>query len=524
MSRRRTLTRAVLPLLLAAVALWCVAEAAPAGAAPWAPVPSPWSAGDFVGDVWCFGATGIAAAGDRGRIYLSSDAGRSWDVVVPPGRRATVFTAVAYTASGNGAVASGGLLLVTADDGRTWSAPAYLDGGGPASVNDLAMRGTSAVAACDGGVILESEDAGQTWSRIAAPVTGDLTAVAIAGDGTAVAGGIGGEVLVRSAGVWTAAAVAAAPVSSVAASAPATWGDGTPDLFAAAGGEVLGSDGGVVFAPLAGVPDLTGRGTPLLAWTREPTPLLLVAAGGQAGFSTPATGDWRSAATGATEAFRVAAPGGQSVAYVLGDDGRLVRTLSAGLEPAALVPGRTRLVAGQATKIRATVLVGAKGTLRLRTRLPGGSWRTVRSLAWRVADWERAVVFDASPTLTHEYRLEFAYGGVTTRLSPVATIAVAPRVRTARSRYDLRVGAVFRLSGSVAPSLRGEKVQLLTDRGGGWRPVSGQSRVRLRNGRTWASRSFGTPTAETYRLRAYLPATAKHAAAYSRVVKVTIRR
>jgi photosystem II stability/assembly factor-like uncharacterized protein len=523
-SAGRTLRFAALPLLLAVVALWCAHAASPAGAAAWAPVPSPWAAGDFVADVTSFGATSVAAAGEGGRVYLTSNAGKSWSVTVPPGRQATVFTSVAFTSSGSGAVASGGLLLVTADGGSTWSSPTFTGGGGPASVNDLAMRGDSAVAVCDGGVILESSDRGQTWSRVESPAASDLTTVAIAGDGTVLAGGGGGEVLVRSAGAWTTAAVAAAPVSSVAAASTTAWGDGTPDLYAAAGGVVLGSDDRVLFTPVAGIPDLAGAGTPLLAWAGEPSPRVLVAAGGQAGFAIPATADWVSGASGVAEAFRVAAPGGQSVAYVLGGDGRLMRTLSAGAEPSTLVPGRTRLVAGQSTKLRATVLVGARGTLRLRSRPPRGSWQTMRSVTWRAADWGRDVAFDASPSLTREYRLEFVYGSVATQLSPVATVTVAPKVKTARSRYTLRTGAVFRFSGSVAPELRGERVQLLTDRGGGWRPVSGQSWVRLQNGRTWSSRAFGTPAAETYRLRAYLPATAKHAAAYSRIVKVTIRR
>lgn len=524
MSRLQDIRHAVLPLLLALVALWWLATPAPAGAAPWAVVPAPWTARDFVGDVWSFGSTGIAAAGEGGRIYLSRDAGRTWDVIVPPGRQATVFTAVAFTSSGAGAVASGGLLLVTADGGASWSTPTYAEGSGPASVNDLAMRGSSAVAACDGGVILESADGGQTWSRTNSSATSDLTAVAIAGDGTVVAGSSGGELLVRTSGAWTTATGPAAPVTSVAASSVTVWGDGIPDLFVASGGAVLGSDDGVLFTPLAGVPDLGSLGAPLLAWVGEPSPHLLVAVGGQAGFSLPATGDWRSAESGAGEASHATASGGQSVAYVLGGDGRLVRTFSAGLEPATLVPGRSRLTAGQSTKLRATVFVGARGTVRLRSRPPGGAWQTVRAVTWRVADWGKALSFDASPSLTREYRLEFVYAGAATQLSPVATITVAPRIKTARSGYTLRVGAVFRFSGTVAPSLRGERVQLLTDRGGGWRPVSGQSWVRLQNGRTWSSRAFGTPAAETYRLRAYLPATGKHAASYSRIVKVTIRR
>ena len=133
------------------------------------------------------------------------------------------------------------------------------------------------------------------------------------------------------------------------------------------------------------------------------------------------------------------------------------------------------------------------------------------------------MTFDLSPTLTHDYQLLFKYAGTTTPLAPVAHVVVAPRVITARSRYALRVGAVFRFSGSVAPVLPGERVGLFTDRGGSWRPVSLQHSVALQGGRSWTSRLFGTPKAETYHLRAHLPATSTHGEAWSRIVTVAIR-
>ncbi len=524
MSAPRTLARATLPLLVFVLLLAGLAASAFAEPGPWTTVPAPWPADAVLDDVWPIGATGLALAGDEGRVYLSPDGGATWDVVAPPGQRATVFTAVAIDTSGEGALASGGLLLATTDGGLTWHAPVYT-GEGPTSVNDLAVRGARAVAVCDGGVILESADGAQTWSRSVSPASADLTAVALAGDGTAVVGGSGGEVLVGRGGAWTVAAVATAPVTAVAASATPVWSDGTADLFAASGAGVLGSDDGVLFAPLPGVPDLTGADTPQLAWAGLPSPSLLVTTGGGfVGFSLPATGAWRSGVAGVPQALRAAAPGGQSVAYVLGADGRLVRTLSAGLRPATLVASRARLTVGQTTRLRATVDIGAKGTLRLGTRLPGGAWQTLRSAKWTVSDWGRQVTFDASPSLTHEYRLDFAYGGTVTQLTPATTIVAAPRITTARSRYDLRTGDVFRFSGTVAPVLHGARVELLTNRGGGWRPVSGSAKVKLRKGHTWTSRAFGTPKAETYKLRAHLATTARHGEAWSRIVTVTIRR
>ena len=47
--------------------------------------------------------------------------------------------------------------------------------------------------------------------------------------------------------------------------------------------------------------------------------------------------------------------------------------------------------------------------------------------------------------------------------------------------------------------------------------------MKLQEGRTWTSRAFGTPKAETYHLRAHLPATRIHGEAWSRAVTVTIR-
>jgi hypothetical protein len=66
-------------------------------------------------------------------------------------------------------------------------------------------------------------------------------------------------------------------------------------------------------------------------------------------------------------------------------------------------------------------------------------------------------------------------------------------------------------------------VELYTDRGGGWRPVSAQGSVPLQAGRVWTSRRFGTPKAETYHLRAHVRRTQAHAEAWSPVVTVRIR-
>ena len=84
---------------------------------------------------------------------------------MPGGHAGTAFTAVAFVTGGRGVIASGGLLLVTADWGATWAPPAFVGPGPTRAVTDVAMRGANAVAVGDGGMILSSTDSGATWRR-----------------------------------------------------------------------------------------------------------------------------------------------------------------------------------------------------------------------------------------------------------------------------------------------------------------------------------------------------------------------
>lgn len=507
-----------------AVLTCCGTAVAAAATAPWTPLSGPWRAW-AINDAYAFGAGGLAVVGDDGHIGITRDGGATWKVVVPPGLEAAVFTAVAFNGSGRGAVASGGLLLVTADWGVTWRLPAY-DGPAPrAGINDLAMSGPYAVAVGGEGVIMTSSDGGATWRSQTVSTTSALHSVAVAGDGVAVAGSAAGEILVGDQSAWKTVRTLAGPVTAVAACPDPAWGDGHPDLFAATGADVLGSDDALTFASLPGLPDLSTQALPVLAWTGVPERSLLLAGARNAGFFETLSQRWLAVPPGPDIAIaRATAPRGESVAYLLSTDGRLVRTLSAGREPATVEATATAIIVGAGTTLNATVFVGAPGDVLLRQRVPGRSWTTARTVAWTPADWGRVLAVAVKPTLTTEYRVDFRYGSTTTVLSPVRSVAVTPKVNTARGTYTLRVGDVYRFSGSVTPTLRGEKVELYTDRGGGWRKVSQQGSVSLKNGRTWTSRAFGTPKAETYHLRAYVKATRTHGEAWSRIVTVRIRR
>ena len=514
----------VLTGLAVCLASICLGSAsAQAATPPWTPVAAPWDASLVIHDVYTFGARGLAAAGDGGHIGVTRDGGHSWKVVVPGGREATVFTAIALGASGHGVVASGGLLLVTSDGGSTWGTPSYEGPAPDAAINDVALRGSQAVVVGDDGMILTSSDAGATWGRAASLTLSPITCVAIAGDGTAVAGSAAGEILVGSGDVWVLADTVTGSVTSVATSPDPVWGDGRPDLFAATDGDVLGSDDALTFASLPGLPDLSTQRLSSLAWVGVPERAVLTAGAQNAGFFEPFSQLWLSGPSGLGDAALGVAPGVQSVAYLLGTDGRLVRTLSAGRDPASVSLTPARVVVGVSTRLTATVRVGAPGAVVLRSRVPGRSWKTAKTIMWASGDWNRRLSFVVRPTLTCEYRLWFTYGGVTVDLAPAAVVVVKPRIGTTRSRYDLRVGDVFRFSGSVTPKLPGERVQLYTDRGGSWRPVSLQGSVELQDGHIWTSRRFGTPKAETYRLRARLSRTRTHDEAWSRIVTVKIR-
>jgi photosystem II stability/assembly factor-like uncharacterized protein len=497
---------------------------ASAGAAtsPWSQVNPPWPASSPLNDVYPFGATGLAVAGD-GNVGITRDGGRSWSVVVPGGLNAAGFTAIAFDTSGRGIVASGGLLLVTDDWGKTWRTPAYVGPGLGAACNDIALSGARAFAVGDDGEILTSSDGGATWTRQASPTLSSLTSVAVAGDGTAVAGSVAGEMLVGTSGIWALAGTAVAPITSVAAASNPVWGDGQPDLFAATGSDILASDDALTFASVPGLPTLSSQPWPGLAWLDVPQHSLLLAGAGNAGIFEPLSRLWLPSLTGLGSTARAVAPADQSVAYLLGTDGRLVRTLSAGREPATIRATPSTIKIGSGASLLATVSVGAPGTVRMLQRVPGQAWQTIHAASWTAGDWNRSLSFGVRPSLTHDYLLQFQYGGTTTDLTSPFTIVVDPKITTTRSRFALHVGDVFRFSGSVTPALPGERVDLFTDRGGTWRRVSRQGYATLRGGRTWTSRRFGTPKAETYHMRAHLGATSIHGEAWGPKITVTIR-
>ena len=513
--RMRLLLAALLMLPLVALC-----APAPARASGWQPVVRPWAGPATARDIAVFGATGLAAAGDAGQVAVSLDGGATWKTRAPAGFDSTSFGAVAFSSAQSGVVASGGVVLVTTDGGRSWRSPVFRGAAPAGQIADIALRGRVGCLVGAGGMIFATTDGGSSWQEEASPTAADVLAVAVSGDGTAIAGTRAGDVMVRSAGSWSVVATLADPVSAVAASGSPAPGDGDPDLFVSAGWAVLGSDDGVTFAALPGVPPAPWPG---LAWLGLPGRSSVLAGPGGAGLWTPTPATWLPTDPGTSGVRQAAAPGGQSTAYLLTSTGGIVRTLSAGLEGASTALSRKGMTVGSSVTLTGVVRIAAPGTATIESRIPGRDWAVLKSYPWSQRLWSQSLRLKLTPRLTTEYRIRFRYGGSWTTLATSAPVEVGPRIIQGVRRYLLRQGDVYRFSGRITPALRGERVRIFTDRGGSWRAVSRASVAPIGSDGKWTSRKFGTPRAETYHLRAYIGRTRSHGQAWGPIVTVAIR-
>ena len=319
MRRHRPLWAAAALALTAAVLLPAI-FARQAGAAPdaWRVLPSPWSTPVTAVDVTAFPPAGVAVAGAGGQVAVSTNGGATWAQRGAGAQAVGGVQALCFTSAANGVlVGDGGLLLVTGDGGRSWPSPVIT---GTAPTDDLLavdVAGTTGYAAGRNGTLLATSDGGASWTPVPSVTTGDITSVAVSAGGEGVAGTAQGDVLLGNGTTWQLAGTAPAAVLDAAAPAGAIAGQ-WPALMVTAGASLLGSTdgvtldwsldgGGPTWAALAslGVPDGT---------------VLLAGPGGAVDSidqtSVPTAAAVRSSA-GSADAARAAAPGGQSVAYVL---------------------------------------------------------------------------------------------------------------------------------------------------------------------------------------------------------------
>lgn len=176
----------------------------------------------------------LVAVGDRGHVLVSADLGASWEQVSVPTR--AMLTAVAFADARNGtAVGHDGVILATADGGRTWQrrdsgqdidtvwfdvlfvdaqrgfiAGAYgkflrtEDGGrtwtpGKPVEEDLHFYRISSgpgrlYLAGESGTALASADGGATWERLEVPYDGSLYGILPLADGHLLAYGLRGHI------------------------------------------------------------------------------------------------------------------------------------------------------------------------------------------------------------------------------------------------------------------------------------------------------------------------------------------
>jgi photosystem II stability/assembly factor-like uncharacterized protein len=361
------LLRTSLALALCFIAALAAAPV-PATAAPaaWELLPRPWTDPAPATDVSAFAPAGLVACGPAGRVALSTDGGLTWRSRGPSAQGYTGdLTSVDFTDALHGVAAGpAGALFVTADGGVTWRTPAFIGAPPSQTILDVDLRGTSGYAVGAAGTLLATTTGGESWRVLASPVATDLTGIAVAGDGTAMLAAASGEVLMGRPGGWTLAGPLDGPPLAVAATEAASWLGATPGLFVSDGYTVSGSlDAStlteVVSSPYAGSPVW-----PALAWVGRPAGALLLAGpSGSALFHSTQGGADSSGTTGGAAAVRAAAPGAQSVAYVLDDEGRVARSLSAGRSPADLASSRSSLVVGTSVRLSTTVRIAAPGAV-----------------------------------------------------------------------------------------------------------------------------------------------------------------
>lgn len=102
-----------------------------------------------------------------------------WRVIaVPPGLG---FSQVVLSPEGEGVVvATSGLLLYTADGGKTWMLPSQPS---PRAVHDIVhVTGRVFVSVGHGGTVRRTEDGGKTWSHVTHSIGRSLNAVSMVGD------------------------------------------------------------------------------------------------------------------------------------------------------------------------------------------------------------------------------------------------------------------------------------------------------------------------------------------------------
>ena len=452
---RPLLRRSVLIVALAAVA--GAAHASPATAAPWRLTANPLPSGVALRDLSVFGTGGVAAAGDAGAVAVSTNGGGTWlrapivDVFPAPILNAVAFTDALHGVAGG----DGGALFVTDDGGTTWRRCTFVGAAPTADITDVVLVGTAGYAVERGGLLLSTSDGGGTWRGVSFATTTDLSAVAMAATGQAIAGGADGTILTASGGVWR----RMAPVAGNVVDVTLRRSGSTTRAFAATASAVYASSDLLSFAPAFWPGAYESFQVASLDVLDLPEPsLVLASTSGNVGLLRLADGEWTWQASPLSTSDVVRAAPGQGAAYVAAAPSKVLRTVSAGHEPFSITATRNVITVDSSTGVTVTSRVFVAGGIALLERLGGSTtWRDVTRVPWN-GEAEALLPFVVAPKYTTEYKAAFALNGTDVEWSPTLRIAVRPRIIPAKKLYELHRGSIYRLWGRVTPRLAGESV------------------------------------------------------------------
>lgn len=503
------------------------ANSSAAATAPWVQLADPYPSPASASEIATFGDAGVAVVGDGDTIAVSIDGGATWTQRALPG--GAPVQAVAFSDANHGwAVGPADTIDVTSNGGTTWQA-VNVTGNFDAIAAATSARLVCALSLSPSLIVTAINLTTPTWTAEATTLTSYPTAPTsiVAGPGGfAAATGANGALVTRgSDGTWAAQTTFLNPVVLAMTSTP-VWGNGTPQLFAVGARDIQGSgDEGATFAPLPAPPVATLNAVTQLSATvlRAPEPQLLV--GGQSGLLERfvlSNNTWKSDAGPLTGAIVSCAAGPGGVAYALSSDGHIERTLSYGAAPLSLKTSTTKVTASNDVLLTASSSCRAPGTLTLDERPAGGAWKAIRTWPWSSQPASDCVV-RLAPLSTTQYRARFVFAGHSAARSAAVTVGVRPRISLAYTSLHLRRGAIYRLTGKVFPAERGRKVTIWTNRGGTWHKITGGAVVALVQGSSFATRLFGTPISESYKLQVRMAGNASYLAAKSALVNVTIK-
>ncbi|HJW75679.1 MAG TPA: hypothetical protein VJ787_08435, partial [Thermoleophilia bacterium] len=505
----------------------------------WSLLPDPLPTIGRLNAAAAFGDAGIVVAGAGAAVTVSSDGGMSWTNVSAGKLTSASLLGVAFTDSEHGvAVGQSGTILAGAPDDLgafAWTAadaPNNLNG----DLTDVALSGSLGYAVGVGGVVLQTVDGGATWTRDSAPGAADLKAVAISADGDlAVAVGAQGTLLVNRGGIWEARESGTSgdllDVALPAASAGAT-------IYYCTADQVFSLQGAGPTATLPAPPLSTGGTVGTLALVESGASSRLVA-GGSGGFLAGFVvggGAWAKQTGAAASTVTALAAAGDGVCYATTAGGRVERTLSAGrgytltltAKPAAAggTPFKAIVTTGASVSLSAATNILAPGVLLLQERPTGATtWRTVASGGLGATTLNGSY----APTMNTTYRARFLFAGATAATGAGVPVGVRHKVSVAAVTFRLRLHDIYRVKGAVAPAHpSGGSVEVWTDRAGEhklgpWHRVSAGGVAQLVDGRTFTTRTFGTPVRETYHLKIRMAGDARHLQGWSPRITVSVR-